>query len=153
MNDPRNDSGISDLDAYIDGEEISEGQKSRLRVFQGVEGGVCTRVEELCEKGGVDVTDVGVLVIAPRAHSLFFDDGEESPGTDVVLGHRSKLYAFLRAVLPPAEGAPIDPYVDLLEPSPTRCVRVLIIDDESITVLCYGTFVTVRMDPANRAVA
>ena len=153
MNDHDDGHAISDLDAYIASGELSDGQKSRLRVFQGVESGVCTRVEQLCEKTGMEVTDVAVLVIAPQAHGLFFNEPQETPGTDVVLGHRTKLYGFLNAVLPPAADAPYDPYVDLQEAAPLRCVRVLIIDDDSITVLCYGTFVTVRMDPSNRAVA
>jgi hypothetical protein len=32
-------------------------------------------------------------------------------------------------------------------------VRVLIVDEESITLLSYGAFITVRLDPARRAVA
>jgi len=64
----------------------------------------------------------------------------------VILGHRDKLHAFLHAMLPPVEDAPFDPYADLLEPATARCVRVLIVDHESLTVMSYGTFVTVSMD-------
>jgi hypothetical protein len=147
-NEPR----ISDLDDYIARGPLSQGQRSRLRTFQSVETGICQRVEELCQRSGIEVTDVGVLVIAPGAQPLFFGEDAE-PGTNVVLGHRARLYAFLNAILPPTADAPFDPYVDLLAPSPDRCVRVLIIDDESLTVMSYGTFVTVRIDPANKAVA
>jgi hypothetical protein len=143
---------ISDLDAYIESGPLSDGQKNRLRTFQTVESGVCERVEEICERTGIDVIDVAVLVIAPGAQRMFFGEDAE-PGTNVVLGHRDRLYSFLNAVLPPTPEAPFDPYVDLLSPSPARCVRVLIIDDESLTVMSYGTFVTVRIDPANKAVA
>jgi hypothetical protein len=96
------------------------------------------------------VTDVAVLVVAPSAHDLFFPGIVEAKGTSVVLGHRLKLHAFLCAMLP---GAAVDPYADLLEPTPPCCVRVLIVDDESLTVMSYGSFVTIRDDPANRAVA
>ncbi len=140
------------LRAWLDDAALTPGQKKRLAVFGSVEGPVCARIEEICGKGGVDVVDVAVLVIAPEARRLFFDDDLE-PGVSVVIGHRSRLYAFLNAALPPAEDAPGDPYADLLEAAPTRCVRVMVVDDDSLTVMSYGTFVTVRVGPGKRAVA
>ncbi len=132
--------------------DLTAGQQRRLAAFHKVEEGVCQRIEALCEGRRVEVTDVGVLVIAPEAHDLFF--GPEVAATvSVVLGHRLRLYEFLRASLPPLEDAPFDPYADLLEESPLRCVRVLILDDESLTVMSYGTFVTMPVDPRRRAVA
>jgi hypothetical protein len=113
---------------------------------------VCARIEEVSGSGEVAVIDVAVLVIAPEAHDLFFD-GEVEKGTSVVMGHRERLYAFLTSALPPPQEAGVDPYADLLEPAPARCVRVLVIDDESLTVMSYGTFVTVEMDPKRSAVA
>ena len=71
----------------------------------------------------------------------------------MVIGPRDDLYAFLNATLPATPDAPFDPYVDLLEPAPERCVRVLVIDDESLTVMSYGTFVTVNVDARQRAAA
>src|SRR5690242_9885270 len=127
-----------DLDAYLNDESLTEGQKRRLGLFKSVESGVCARVESLCETSGVDVIDVAILVIAPSAHDIFFGDDVER-GTNVVLGHRDKLYAFLNMTLPATPEAPFDPYADLLEPAPDRCVRVLVIDDESLTVMSYGT--------------
>jgi hypothetical protein len=140
------------LRAWLDDEALTPGQKKRLSLFQSVEMPVCARIEEVCGAGGMEVTDVAVLVIAPEARGLFFDD-VEGVGVSVIIGHRSRLRAFLVAALPPAPGAPADPYADLLEEAPPRCVRVLVIDDESLTVLSYGTFVTVLVDPARRAVA
>jgi hypothetical protein len=95
---------------------------------------------------------VAVLVIAPEARGIFFD-GDREPGVSVVIGHRRLVRDLLAAALPPAPGAPADPYADLAEEAPPRCVRVLVIDDESLTVLSYGTFVTVAVDPNRRAVA
>jgi hypothetical protein len=121
---------------------LTDGQRRRLRVFQGVEDGVCSRVESICAESDIQVTDVGVLVISSEARAIFFGPGGEA-GTHVILGHRSQIHTFLHTVLPPADGAPFDPYIDLLEPAPACCVRVLIVDDESLTVLSYGSFVTV----------
>jgi hypothetical protein len=106
----------------------------------------------MCGEGGIEVIDVAVLVIAPEARGIFFEDDVAS-GVSVVIGHRDRIRDFLGAALPPAPDAPSDPYADLAEAAPPRCVRVLVIDDESLTVLSYGTFVTVRVDPHNRAVA
>ncbi len=68
------------------------------------------------------------------------------PSVSVILGHRERLHAFLHSVLPPSDDAPFDPYMDLRDPAPARCVRVLIVDHESLTVMSYGTFVTLRLD-------
>src|SRR5262249_28539653 len=123
-----------------------------LRIFRAVEGGVSSRVELFCEETRVEVVDVAVLVIAPAAHEGVFGEKPER-GTAVILGQRNRIYAFLHAGVPPLPDAPFDPYVDLLEAAPARCVRVLIIDDESLTVLSYGSFVTVDLDPDRLAVA
>jgi hypothetical protein len=118
-----------------------------------VEGGICTRIERICTEEGIEVVDVAVLVVAPDVQAIFFasapgalDVAGEGARTSVILGHRDKLHAFLHAMLPPVEDAPFDPYADLLDPAPARCVRVLIVDHESLTVMSYGTFVTVSMD-------
>lgn len=131
---------------------LGDGQKRRLALFRAVEIGVCTRIEALCERTGLAVTDVAVLVIGPTAPEVFFKTGEDRV-INVVMGHRIRMYALLSRLLPQADDAPADPYRDLLEPSPEQCVRVLIVDEQSITVLSYGSFVTVRIDPARRAVA
>jgi hypothetical protein len=128
-----------------DGEPLTEGQRRRIALFKNLESGICSRVEQLCVTSSVEVTDVAVLVVSPEAYPLVFD-AAESPGASVVLGHRERLYAFLRSALPPAEDAPFDPYADLLEPAPSQCVRVLVVDDESLTIMSYGTFLTVRVD-------
>jgi hypothetical protein len=147
--EPRSDG----LRAWLDDASLTPGQKKRLSIFQSVESPVCARIEEVCGAGGVEVHDVAVLVIAPQARALFFDEDEAGDGVSLVIGHRSRVRAFLNATLPPAETAPSDPYADLLEPAPPRCVRVMVIDDESLTVLSYGTFVTVRVGPGKQAVA
>jgi hypothetical protein len=152
MHDDAVDGGSGGLSAWLDDPALTEGQKRRIGVFQGVEAAVCARIEEVTGKGEVAVVDVAVLVIAPEAHELFFDQ-EVEKGTSVVMGHRERLYAFLQNALPPSEEAGIDPYADLLDQAPPRCVRVLVIDDESLTVMSYGTFVTVDVDPKKRAVA
>lgn len=141
-----------DLEARLDDQALTSGQLRRLGIFKGVETGVSTRIESFCEETGAEVTDVAVLIIAPAAHGIFFDS-EKERGTAVILGDRVRLHAFLESVLPPVPGAPFDPYMDLLEPAPSRCVRVLIIDDESLTVLSYGSFVTVDLDPVPMAMA
>ena len=140
------------LAACLDDATLTPGQRKRLSIFQSVESLVCARIEELCADGGVEVSDVAVLMIAPEAHGLFFEE-TEAPGISVLIGHRGRILAFLDAALPPANDAPSDPYEDLRKPAPPRCVRVLVIDHESLTVLSYGTFVTVRLDPDRRAVA
>jgi len=83
------------LCAWLDDAALTPGQKKRLAVFGSVEGPVCARIEEICGKGGVDVVDVAVLVVAPEARRLFFDDDLE-PGVSVVIGHRSRVYASSR---------------------------------------------------------
>ena len=152
MHDDGTNARSGDLRAWLDDPELSAGQKKRLSIFQSVEGPVCARIEEVCGSGGVEVMDVAVLVIAPEAHHIFFEE-VETPGVSVVIGHRSRVHAFLDAALPPSPDAPSDPDADLLEEAPPRCVRVMVIDDESLTVMSYGTFVTVRVDPGKRAVA
>jgi hypothetical protein len=141
-----------DLSAWLDDPSLTDGQRRRLRVFHGVEGSVSARIEQLCGGGDLDVMDVAVLVVAPPAQEMFFG-GELGAGTSVILGHRSRIHAFLSRMLPAAKDAPFDPYADLLEPAPLRCVRVLVIDDESLTVMSYGTFVTVEMGVGTRAQA
>jgi hypothetical protein len=136
------------FEALLTEGSLTDGQRRRLGLFRTVESGVCTRVEQLCVTSGVEVTDVAVLVVAAEAHDLLFTADEPS-GTCVLIGHRDKVYAYLRSVLPPADDAPFDPYEDLLEPAPPRCVRVLIVDRESLTVMSYGTFVTVRLGEAD----
>ncbi len=133
------------LGAWLDDASLTLGQKKRLSIFHSVETPVCARIQEVCGAGGVEVTDVAVLVIAPEARALFFDEDEAGDGVSVVIGHRTRVRAFLNATLPPAPSAPSDPYADLLQPAPARCVRVMVVDDESLTVLSYGTFVTVQV--------
>ncbi|WP_433935131.1 hypothetical protein AB3662_10790 [Sorangium cellulosum] len=145
----RNTHGCS-LEAYLEEPGLTEGQRRRLRLFQTVETAVSDRVEELCTCSALDVTDAAILVVSPAARRLFFRSATSTradpPGASIVLGHRARLYAFLHAVLPPAEEAPCDPYADLLDPSPPQCVRVLILDEDSLTVLNYGAFVVVSLD-------
>jgi hypothetical protein len=133
------------LAAFLDEASLTDGQRRRLSLFRSLESGVSARIEHLCVTTGVEVTDVAVLVVDVSAHELFFH-GQERRGTCLVIGHRAEICAFLRSVLPPAEDAPFDPYEDLLEPAPALCVRVMIVDHESLTVMSYGTFVTVRLD-------
>lgn len=140
------------LRTVLDDASLTPGQRKRIGVFQTVEAPICARIEEACGQGGMEVTDVAVLVIAPEARCLFFDEDVEA-GVSVVIGHRSRVREFLEATLTPAPDAPEDPYADLLSPAPDRCVRVLVIDGDSITVMSYGTFITVRMGPGKRAVA
>jgi hypothetical protein len=153
MHDDGTQPAPGSLAAYLEDPSLSPGQRSRLAIFQSVEGGVCARIEQMCEATGLEVTDVAILVVAAAAHGFVFGESGGEAATSVVLGHREKLHAFLSRTLPPTEGAPFDPYGDLLEPAPSRCVRVLVLDEESLTVMSYGTFVTVRIDPGNRAVA
>lgn len=145
----RNMHGCS-LEAYLEEPGLTEGQRRRLRLFRTVEDAVSDRVEQLCTCSELDVTDAAILVVSPAARRLFFRSAApgcaEPPGASVLLGHRARLHAFLHAVLPPADEAPFDPYVDLLAPSPPQCVRVLIVDDDSLTVLNYGAFVVVSLD-------
>ncbi|XXX80037.1 hypothetical protein WMF30_14810 [Sorangium sp. So ce134] len=145
----RNMHGCS-LEAYLEEPGLTEGQRRRLRLFQTVEDAVSDRVEQLCTCSELDVTDAAILVVSPAARRLFFHSavpgGAEPPGPSFILGHRSQLHAFLHAVLPPADEAPLDPYADLLAPSPPQCVRVLIVDEDSLTVLDYGAFVVVSLD-------
>lgn len=139
-------------EADLGDRSLTTGQQRRLDIFKSVEGSVSLRIESFCEETGAEVVDVAVLIIAPAAHGVFFGGAKER-GTAVILGDRARLHAFLEEVLPPVPGAPFDPYVDLLEAAPPRCVRVLIIDDESLTVLSYGSFITVDLDPGPMALA
>jgi hypothetical protein len=148
-NDERSDRG--GIEAFIASTSLTEGQQRRLRVLQSVEAAVTAKVEELCSTTPTDVTDVAVLVVAPEARSLLFEEDDVELGTSVVVGERDKLYEFLSAVLPPGPDAPVDPYGDLLVAAPALCVRVLVLDRESLTVLSYGTFLTVRLDQAEIA--
>jgi len=134
----------------LDDPSLTPGQKRRIRLFAQVEATVTARIEELCVTGGLDVTDVAALVVAPSAHELVFG-AKLCPGTSVLLGHRDHVYEFLAAALPKAEDAPFDPYADLRDPAPSGCVRVLVLDHESLTVLSYGTFVTVQVPGNGRA--
>src|SRR5262249_52016916 len=79
----------SGLRAWLDDADLTPGQRKRLSVFQSVEAPVCARIEEVCGSGGVEVTDVAVLVIAKEARRLFFDD-DSRLGVSVVIGHRSR---------------------------------------------------------------
>lgn len=142
-----------DLRAGLEDAALTPGQRKRLSIFQSVEAVVCSRIEEICGGGGLDVTDVAALVIAPAARGLFFDEDEGETGVSVVIGHRNRVRAFLQSSLPASPDAPSDPYADLLEPAPPRCVRVMVIDDQSLTVMSYGTFVTVEVDLGKQAVA
>jgi hypothetical protein len=141
-----------DLETSLGDQALTSGQRRRLGIFHAVETGVSTRIETFCEETGTEVVDVAVLIIAPAAHGVFFGANKER-GTAVILGDRVRLHAFLETVLPKAPGAPFDPYADLLEPAPVRCVRVLIIDDESLTVLSYGSFITVELNAKPAAMA
>jgi len=153
MHDQGKQSEPDGLRASLDDASLSEGQRKRVSIFQSVESEVCARIEEACGSGQMDVTDVAVLVIAPEAQGLFFEEGQAGEGVGVILGHRERLRAFLESALPPSPDASTDPYADLLEQAPACCVRVMVIDDESLTVMSYGTFVTVRVDPGDEAVA
>jgi|GEM_PF-6657900 hypothetical protein len=134
------------MDVFLDNPSLPDGQRRRLSLFRSIEGVVCTRVEEMCATGEIDVTDVAVLVVDATAHDLLFPENQPC-GTTILVGHRRELRAFLNSMLPAADDAPFDPYDDLLEPSPMQSIRVLIMDDHSLTVMSYGTFVTVHMDP------
>jgi hypothetical protein len=140
------------FEAQLDAEALTAGQRRRLGIFQVVENRVSARIEAFCEETGAEVIDVGVLIISPSANGVFFGSATE-PGTAVILGDRLRLHAFLGEVLPKAPDVQFDPYADLLEPAPLRCVRILIIDDESLTVLSYGSFITVELDPGAMATA
>jgi hypothetical protein len=152
MHDHSTQSQSDGLRGWLDDASLTPGQRKRIAIFQSVESEVCARIEEGCGGGELDVTDVAVLVIAPEAHGLFFD-GRVGEGVSVIIGHRGRLHAFLEATLPPAPDVEVNPYADLLEPAPSCCVRVMVIDDESLTVMSYGTFVTVRMSPGEQSVA
>ncbi|WP_437726875.1 hypothetical protein [Sorangium sp. So ce861] len=145
----RNMHGCS-LEAYLEEPGLTEGQRRRLRLFQTVEDAVSDRVEQLCTCSELEVTDAAILVVSPAARRLLFRSaavrGAEPPAASVILGHRARLHAFLHAALPPTDEAPFDPYADLLAPSPPQCVRVLILDEDSLTVLNYGAFVVVTLD-------
>lgn len=143
---------IQDREESLGDRSLTAGQLRRLGIFHSVATGVSTRIESFCEETGAEVIDVAALIIAPTARGVFFGAASER-GIAVILGDRVRLHAFLEMVLPPAPGAPFDPYADLLEPAPPRCVRVLIIDDESLTVLSYGSFITVHLDASPRAMA
>ncbi len=146
------DEDTRDLEAHLGDPALTSGQRRRLGIFKAVESSVSERIEAFCEETGAAVTDVAVLIIAPSAQGIFFGPAEER-GTAVILGERTRLHGFLTSVLPPVPGAPFDPYADLLEPAQDRCVRVLILDEESLTVLSYGSFITVELDPARIAQA
>ncbi|WP_437592224.1 hypothetical protein [Sorangium sp. So ce1000] len=145
----RNMRGCS-LEDYIEEPGLTEGQRRRLRLFQTVEEAVSRRVERLCTSSELDVTDAAILVVSPAARRAFFHADARSfaevPGATAIVGHRARLHEFLHAALPPADEVPFDPYVDLLAPSPPQCVRVLIVDEDSLTVLNYGAFVVVSLD-------
>lgn len=135
----------SEFGACLDSAPLSRGQRNRLELFKRVEPSVCARIEELCMQGEVAVTDVAVLLLSPEARAALFPPDDDPPGITVVMGHREKLYAFLHATLPESEEMLQDPYEDLLSAAPPLCVRVLILDAESLTVMSYGTFVTVEL--------
>ena len=146
-------SASADFGTYLDSEALSQGQRRRLELFKRVEPNVCARIEELCQQGEVAVTDVAVLLMSPEARAALFPPDEDPPGITVVMGHREKLYAFLHATLPEAEELLSDPYEDLLKAAPPLCVRVLILDENSATVMSYGTFVTVELSRHDMAQA
>lgn len=148
----QDDRTISDLKSYIDRAALTRGQRQRLELFKLVEDDICSRVEAICEQGEIDVTDLAVLVVGPTSPG----EGSEISSVgmmNVILGHRTRLYGLLHAVLPPSDEVTEDPYRDLLEPSPFRCTRVLVIHAGALTVMSYGCFATVAFDPANLAVA
>jgi hypothetical protein len=138
-------SGAADLYPFLTTDDLTEGQRRRIALFQSLEEGVCARVEQMCATSSLDVPDVAVLVVSPEAQELLFES-EDPPSTSVILGHRERLHAFLHSALPVSPEVPIDPYADLLLPAPPRCVRVLIVDDDSLTILSYGTFLTFPLD-------
>lgn len=142
----------TNVDVFLDDPSLTAGQKHRLSLFHRIESVVCSRVEEMCATGDVDVTDIAVLVVDPSANVLLFGD-DQPRGTTILLGHRGEVRAFLNSVLPAADDAPFDPYDDLLAPAPSQSVRVLIMDDHSLTVMSYGTFVTLNVDPDQMAQA
>jgi len=142
-----------ELDARGGDPSLPLGQKRRLDLFRAVESGVSSRIEAVCERTGMEVRDVAVLVLGPSAPEALFDP-EAGPDRviNVLIGHRARMYAWLAGVLPPPEHD-VDPYADLLEQAPEQCVRVLIIDEGAITVMSYGSFITVRVEPGKQAVA
>lgn len=140
------------LEDLLVNESTTDGQRRRLRIFQEVERGVVSRVEQLCENSDIEVADVAVLVVAPSARKLIFDDASDAVATDVILGHRNKLHEFMTSVLPPKPDVD-DPYGDLLASAPQACVRLLILDDEAITVLHYGSFVSIDVEPTEEVFA
>lgn len=146
------DDDPTNLDVFLDDPSLTPGQKHRLSLFHRIEAVVCSRVEEMCATGDVDVTDIAVLVVDPSATELLFGD-DQPEGTTILMGHRCEVRAFLNSTLPAAEDAPFDPYDDLLEPSPMQSIRVLIMDASSLTVMSYGTFVTLNVDPEEMAQA
>jgi len=124
---------------------LTEGQRRRVRLFQAVEPAVAERIERAYLLTSMDVTDVAVLIVSPDAQSVLFGE-EVTDELTVVIGHRTKLYTFLSSLLWRA-GDEADPYVDLLTPAPPRCVRVLVVDRNAVTVLSYGSFVALPLDP------
>lgn len=136
----------------LDDPSLTEGQRRRIRLFAEVEEIVAARVEQLCGEGGLDVRDVAALIVDPAANELVFG-GDLGGGPTALIGHRLRVYAILDAALPRTPDAPFDPYADLLTPAPDRCVRVLVLDRASLTVMCYGTFVTVDVDRGKRGAA
>jgi hypothetical protein len=148
----QDDRTISDLISSLDRSALTRGQRQRIELFKLVEADICSRVEALCEQGEIDVTDLAVLVVGPTAPG----EGSALSGVgmvNVVIGHRTRLYGLLHAVLPPSDEVTEDPYRDLLEPSPFRCTRVLVIHADALTMINYGCFAKVAFDPANLAVA
>jgi len=146
------DDDPTNVDVFLDDPTLSEGQKHRLALFHRMEAVVCSRVEEMCALGDVDVTDIAVLLVDASAHDLLFHQ-DEPQGTTILMGHRLEVRGFLNSMLPAAEDAPFDPYDDLLDAAPTQSIRVLIMDDHSLTVMSYGTFVTLNVDPDEMAEA
>lgn len=151
---------LSSLVEFMNDAPLSQGQRRRLGLLHSVEGEVCERVGRICVTDAIDVADVAVLVVAMSAYAIVFGADEEGPanlrertppsGSDspatILAGHREQLHAFLSHVLPPAPEANVDPYIDLKEPAPPRCARVLVVDEESLTILSYGSFVLVRLN-------
>ena len=125
---------------------LTDGQRQRVRLFQAVEPAVADRIERACLLTATDVTDVAVLVVSPDAQSTLFREEEVTEELTVIIGHRTKLYTFLSSFLWRA-GDGVDPYLDLLTPAPPRCVRVLVVDRNAVTVLSYRSFVAVPLDP------
>ena len=108
MHEEGKDGRAGGLGAWLDDETLTAGQRKRLTIFQSVEALACARIEELCGHGGVEVSDAAVLVIAPEAQGIFFEE-TYPPGVSVVIGHRSRIPRLPRRHAPTGQGGALRP--------------------------------------------